>query len=85
MGSRWPAHSMVDSQSQAAGPVAASLLALAVNCFAQGGDLAESALKRAGGLKDSGALLHWHGGVLDRIDGIQFLMPVVYGFVRFLR
>ena len=71
--------------TEVARPVAASLLALAVNCFAQGGDLAESALKRAGGLKDSGALLPGHGGVLDRIDGILFSMPVVYGFVRFLR
>ena len=72
-------------QGQPARPVAASVLALAVNCSAQGRDLAESALKRAGGLKDSGALLPGHGGVLDRIDGILFSMPVVYGFVRFLR
>ena len=48
MGPRWPAQSMGPFQGQAAGPVAASLLALAVNCFAQGGDLAKPALKRAG-------------------------------------
>ena len=85
MGPRWPAQSMGPFQGQAAGPVAASLSALAVNCFAQGGDLAKPALRRTGGLRDSGALLSGHGGVLDRIDRIVFSRPAVYGFARFLR
>lgn len=49
-----------------------------VNLTAQVGDLAESALKRGAGVKDSGTLLPGHGGVLDRLDGVLFSIPVVY-------
>ena len=64
----WPQMPMIEA-------IALSALA---NVAGQLGDLAESALKRGAGVKDSGTLLPGHGGLLDRVDSTLFSMPAVY-------
>ena len=52
----------------------------AVGISGQAGDLFESLVKRAAGVKDSGTILPGHGGILDRADGILAAGPVLYLF-----
>lgn len=61
-----------------------ALLGLGVGLFCQLGDLFESLVKRAAGVKDTGRLFPGHGGMLDRIDGILAALPVYYFLMRYV-
>jgi phosphatidate cytidylyltransferase len=62
----------------------AILLGAGAAVLGPAGDFTESLLKRAAGVKDSGRLIPGHGGLLDRIDALLFVVPWVYLFVRWL-
>lgn len=57
------------------------LPAAALAIWSQIGDLMESALKRHFNVKDSGAIIPGHGGIMDRVDGVVFAAPAVVIFL----
>ena len=65
-------------------PSNAALLGVVVAVVAPIGDLCESLLKRDLRLKDMGTMLPGHGGVLDRVDALLFVLPATYYLVRAL-
>jgi phosphatidate cytidylyltransferase len=60
------------------------VLAVVAGALGQMGDLVESLLKRSTGIKDSGWIVPGHGGILDRIDALLVVSPIVYLYTAWM-
>lgn len=60
------------------------IIALIISVFGTIGDLIESKFKRAANVKDSGAIMPGHGGILDRLDSVIFVAPIIFLFYQIL-
>jgi phosphatidate cytidylyltransferase len=61
-----------------------TIIAVIVGVFGTIGDLIESKFKRIAGVKDSGAIMPGHGGILDRLDSVIFVAPIIFLFYQIL-
>ncbi|MCV2486933.1 phosphatidate cytidylyltransferase [Flavobacterium sp. SH_e] len=61
-----------------------TVIALIVSIFGTIGDLIESKFKRIAGIKDSGSIMPGHGGILDRLDSVIFVAPIIFLFYQIL-
>lgn len=61
-----------------------TIIAVIVSVFGTIGDLIESKFKRIAGVKDSGAIMPGHGGILDRLDSVIFVAPIIFLFYQIL-
>ncbi|KAF2517874.1 phosphatidate cytidylyltransferase [Flavobacterium foetidum] len=59
-------------------------IAIIVSIFGTIGDLIESKFKRIAGVKDSGSIMPGHGGILDRLDSVIFVAPIIFLFYQIL-
>ena len=59
------------------------ILGVTFGVISQIGDLFESGIKRKVNMKDSGTVLQGHGGMLDRLDSLLFVSPVLYLYLKF--
>ncbi|HCB2271083.1 TPA: phosphatidate cytidylyltransferase [Citrobacter koseri] len=64
-------------------PWQAALISLVITLLGFAGGLCMSAIKRDRGVKDFGAMIEGHGGMMDRIDSLCFAAPVFFHLVRF--
>ena len=60
------------------------LLIILISFVSQIGDLFISYLKRKAKIKDTGNILPGHGGILDRVDGIIFVLPFSYFILKII-
>ena len=61
------------------------VLGIALGSAAVAGDLTESLMKRSYGVKDSGWIMPGHGGLLDRVDSVLFVAPLLYVYLKVVK